>query len=348
MWRNRPVVIGAIAVAAVAVLAGAWLVVLRGSGGGPRAAPTGPAASTTGSLTTAAPTAVQPPAEAGISPFTGLPAAPAPVLAVKIDNVRPARPQVGLGAADLVYVEPVEGGLSRLLAVFSSSVPGEVGPVRSARESDLELLRQFGTPALAYSGAAPALLPQLAGARLANVSPAQAPQAYRRDPGRRAPHNLLARPAQLLAAAPAASTAAAIGLRFGDAAAGGVPTAHDGASYPAASWTFDWSPASGRWLVGVDGAPMVAAEGGQLTAATVVLQSVAVRPSGISDVLGNVSPFAQTVGAGSALVLRDGARFAATWSRPSADAGTTFTLPGGQPCPFARGPVWVVLVPAAG
>ncbi|MET9934528.1 DUF3048 domain-containing protein, partial [Streptomyces sp. NPDC006324] len=67
-------------------------------------------------------------APAGRSPFTGLPAAPAPVLAVKIDNVAAARPHTGLGAADLVYVEQVEGGATRLLAVYSSRLPERVGP----------------------------------------------------------------------------------------------------------------------------------------------------------------------------------------------------------------------------
>jgi len=48
----------------------------------------------------------------------------------------------------------VEGGLSRFLAVYSSHVPPVVGPVPSAREDDLELLRQFGRPAFADGGTA--------------------------------------------------------------------------------------------------------------------------------------------------------------------------------------------------
>lgn len=97
------------------------------------------------------------PAGPAVSPFTGLPGRSGPVLAVKIDNVRAARPHTGLGAADIVYVEQVEAGLTRFLAVYSSRQPPRVGPVRSARESDVELLRQFGRPALAYSGVRSAL-----------------------------------------------------------------------------------------------------------------------------------------------------------------------------------------------
>jgi hypothetical protein len=90
---------------------------------------------------------------------------PGPVLAVKIDNIAAARPPTGLTSADIVYIPPLEGGLSRILAVSSSHFPPGVGPVRSAREDDLELLAQFGRPAFAYSGATPHLLPFVQRAR---------------------------------------------------------------------------------------------------------------------------------------------------------------------------------------
>ena len=104
------------------------------------------------------------------SPFTGERVRSLkPVLAVKIDNIVDARPQTGLQAADLVYVIPVEGGLTRFMAVFSSHVPAVVGPVRSAREDDLNVLRQFGRPAFAWSGAAPHLVPFIERARIADL-----------------------------------------------------------------------------------------------------------------------------------------------------------------------------------
>lgn len=72
---------------------------------------------------------------------------------VKIDDTPPAHPQAGLEDADVVYIEQVEGGLTRLAAVFSSNIPTVIGPVRSARISDIEILKQFGRVAFAYSGA---------------------------------------------------------------------------------------------------------------------------------------------------------------------------------------------------
>ena len=62
------------------------------------------------------------------SPFTGLPADPAPVMAVKIDNHKDARPHTALEDADIVFVEKVEGGLSRLLGALLEQVPRGAGP----------------------------------------------------------------------------------------------------------------------------------------------------------------------------------------------------------------------------
>src|SRR5690349_9446240 len=121
-----------------------------------------------------------------LSPFTGEPVPTlAPVLAVKIDNVAQARPATGLTDADIVYILPVEGGLSRILAVFSSHFPPVIGPVRSAREDDLQLLGQFGRPAFAYSGAQPQLLPVVERARIVDPYDGMA-RGYFRGTGRAA------------------------------------------------------------------------------------------------------------------------------------------------------------------
>ncbi|WP_344361601.1 DUF3048 domain-containing protein [Streptomyces gobitricini] len=279
----------------------------------------------------------------GVSPFTGRPAEPSPVLAVKIDNVRPARPHTGLGAADIVYVEQVEAGQTRLLAVYSSRLPATVGPVRSAREADLELLRQFGRPALAYSGEQSALRPLIDAAPLFPLTPGDAPRAYFRGEQRPAPHNLYVRPERALSAVPKADKAKDIGFRFGAAPPGGRQVNEHTVRYPAARFTFTWSDTGKRWLVTMDGTPARTTDGSRAAAATVVVQDVDVRPSKFRDRGGNVTPYTETVGSGTAVVLRDGRRHDARWSRPAADAVTTFTTPAGQPLTFAPGQVWVVL-----
>jgi hypothetical protein len=278
-----------------------------------------------------------------VSPFTGLPTdLNAPVLGVKIDNASVARPQRGLEQADVVYVEPVEGGLSRLLAVYQSQVPPVVGPVRSTRASDVELLANFGRPALAFSGAAPSVGALVAQAPLLDVSALTRPGDYRRDSRRQTPHNLYGA-ANLLRQGGAPPRD--IGFRFGPPPPGGRPLQQTAVSYPATTIGVQWEPSVTRWLIAMDGAPLLSASGPRPSATTVVLQRVAVRDTGIRDAAGSPSPFVATVGSGEAVVLRDGQAFAGNWSRPAPDAVTHYTLPDGSPLTFAPGPVWVVLIP---
>jgi hypothetical protein len=275
-----------------------------------------------------------------VSPFTGEPVkALGRVIVAKIDNIVDARPPTNLTSADIVYVLPVEGGLSRIFAVYSSRIPAVIGPVRSAREDDLELLRQFGRPGFAYSGAAPHLLPFIARARVVNLYDTAA---YFRDDNRVAPHNLYADGPVLRAEAAGASAARDIGFRFGPAPPGGRPAARVRVSYPAAGFTFAWSARARRWLVWMDGTPAADAAGGDLAAATVVLQDTVVRTSRFLE-YGRRPPYAESAGTGTAVVLRDGRAWPVRWSRPDPDRGTTYTLPSGARMTFAPGQVWVVL-----
>ncbi|MBC6447338.1 DUF3048 domain-containing protein [Actinokineospora sp. HBU206404] len=284
----------------------------------------------------------------GVPADDSAPRTPSPgaaVLAVKIDNVAEARPHTGLSAAEVVYVEPVEGGLTRLLALYQGTPPEVVGPVRSARRSDVDLLAQHGEPVFAYSGAAPELLPVLRGARLVEAPPEAAAPAYFRDSGRRAPHDLFVRPSSLpdTARAPAAQP-----LEFGPTSVTGTPTDVHRVEYVAAAYSFTWSAETGRWAVSLDGTPLTSTESGQVTAATVIEQRVTVtQDEAIEDATGARSPVVTSVGAGSATVLRDGQRHAATWSRPDPAAPTRFHTTEGAPLPLSDYPVWVLLVPGS-
>ncbi|MFG1701117.1 DUF3048 domain-containing protein [Nonomuraea sp. NPDC049309] len=278
-------------------------------------------------------------------PFTGKPYDTLkPVLAVKIENTAAGKPQLGLKSADIVYVEQVEAGLTRLMAIFSSKLPPKVGPVRSARISDLHLTPQFGKPAFAYSGAQTKMLPFIAEASLYDVGDTRAPGAYFRQPGRYAPYNLFAHTKKLLAAAPKASKAKDIGFTFGDPPAeGGVPRKSYTVKWPAARFTFTWSEAKQEWMIWQDGKKDMAAEGGQLSAPTIVVQYTKTERSQFHDLNQSYTPLVHTTGKGSAIVLRDGKAYKARWERESEDSGTTFTTESGEPMNFAPGQVWVAL-----
>jgi hypothetical protein len=334
VWDRRSIALTAVGAAvAVALAAGGIAFALRGGTAGklasaPKPVPTHTPARPTGPL---------------VSPFTGEPVHRLKrVLIVKIGNTFPERPATGLARADIVYLIPVEGGLSRIMAVFSSHYPHVIGPVRSARQDDLQLLRQFGRPAFAWSGAQPRLVPVVKHSRIVDLY-ANIARGYFRTVDRVAPYNLYADTRVLLNQARLASVARNIGFRFGPPPPGGHRRKTASVSYPAASFRFTWSPRDRRWLVWMDGSPAVSTGAGQLSAPTVVIQRVVVGLSRFLEQGPMMPPDAETVGSGTATVLRNGEAFQARWSRPAANGGTTFTTRSGKPMTFAKGPVWIVL-----
>ncbi|MCD2193383.1 DUF3048 domain-containing protein [Actinomycetospora endophytica] len=314
---------------AIAVVIAVVIVVILGvvvwSSSGDSPAPLPPAPS---------PVAAKP--AANLSPLTGGPDPGKAVLAVKVDNSPQGRPWTGVDAADVVYVEPVEGGVTRLLAVFASHLPPSVGPVRSFRESDIDVLAAYGRPALGFSGNAPELNQLVASSPVLPVSAEKVAGAYHRGRGE-APHNLYADPAALVKAAPGVAGPRDIGFRFGAAPAGGQPATD--VKETIGSTPVDLHAADGRYTVAFDGQPAVTAGG----PATVVVQRVPIRNSAVHDVVGAPSPTAVTVGRGAVDVLRDGKRWTGTWSRPDPNSPTSYTGADGKPLTFATGPVWVLL-----
>jgi Protein of unknown function (DUF3048) N-terminal domain/Protein of unknown function (DUF3048) C-terminal domain len=274
-------------------------------------------------------------------------AADGPVMAVKVDNTARAHPQVGVDSADVVYVEEVEGGLTRLAAVYSSSYPSAVGPIRSARISDIELLRQYGSVGLVYSGSQRAMVKPLRASSLRLVSLDAGSRGFRRAADRPAPYNVIGNlPALRKRAGDGVSTPTSVGYRFGSAPAGGRSASAVDVRWPAARLRATWSAGERRWLLAMDGKASRKPDGRQLGATTVVVQRVEVVPSRFRDVNRNRTPDSRTVGSGSALVLRDGRVYDARWTRRTAADPTTYTIDR-RPAVFAAGQVWVALVGAS-
>lgn len=76
-------------------------------------------------------------------------------LAVMVNNAIPARPQVGLTEADLIYEIIAEGGITRFLAFYYSNLPEKVGPIRSTREYYLQIVKETGDAMLMHIGFSP-------------------------------------------------------------------------------------------------------------------------------------------------------------------------------------------------
>lgn len=336
--RNSFIIIAlVIAVPAIATLASC-----SGS-----ASPTATESSSASPATTPSPVINPSPAPLPASSLTGLPeASPAPVLVVKLDNTRNAQPHAGLTYADIVYIEEVEYGITRLAAVFSSTIPKRIGPVRSARITDIDLLAQYGSPAFAYSGAQHKLLPKLAAASFIDISPNSGASSYSRDFDRPAPYNYFLDGGIGLKRATDATVDHDLGFTFSqEPPIGGLPARKLRVEWSYASAGFTYDEVSGLYRVQLNGKRARAEEHdrGQ-NAATVVVQYVTQTPSEYFDRGGGNTPRAETVGRGRAVILRDGRAWDVNWERPEADSGTTFTRADGSPMPFKPGQQWIILL----
>lgn len=246
------------------------------------------------------------------APSAGVPARPA--LAVKVDNSPQARPQYGLRSADVVYEQPVEGGLTRLIAIYQCEDASRVQPIRSGRIIDPQIIEQYGRrPLLAYSGGIDASVAAIRSSSLIDVGSERAPQGtYKRDSGRPAPHNLYASTAALYAAGRAQGAPAEAPppvFEYGPLPSGSprASRVHIAFSASPVSWTWESSPAV--WDRSYSsGGPAAAAEGGSLSAANVVVMSVVLYPSQyVEDPTGARQNLLTLTGSGPVQVLRNGA-----------------------------------------
>ncbi|HEX4822063.1 MAG TPA: DUF3048 domain-containing protein [Acidimicrobiales bacterium] len=287
-----------------------------------------------------------------IFPLTGLPVdrpdAGRPSLAIKIDNLDEARPQSGLNFADIVYDTLVEGGQTRLFAVFQSHDADVVGPIRSARPVDADLLRALNGGLFAYSGAAPGeIAPSIDHSTATLLSNDDGVTAFYRAKGHRAPHNVYASTAKLYAAGAEAgnqSPAPPALFHFGAAAPGGQPTAS--ANVPmgnnaTAAWA--WNPQLGQYERTQDGTDDTLEDGTRVTADNVLVMSVGVTGTGVFDVNGVEDPLPVVIGSGPCWLLRDGQLVQGTWSRDSVTAATVFHDAAGHDLVFHTGRTWVEL-----
>ena len=307
--------------------------------------------------TTAHPTTPPPPPPV-YWPLTGLQSgqvAPHPALAVKIENSITARPQTGLNAADMVWEEVVEGGITRFVAVYHSTLPPEIGPVRSVRPMDPAIAAPL-RGLLAFSGGQGPFVAAVGKAGLQVVSNDAGAAGFYRIKTRSAPHNVYADPSKFLAQADAAHRADpapqfefAVPGQQPVAVASGTPVAAlqlklSGVSHP--RWT--WSAPNGAWLRSEGSTPAVGADGKPLRATNVVVLRVAVDTStGFTDPIGNPVPETQLVGSGEALIATGGHTIAATWTKTAVAAPLVLTSSLGGNAPLAPGNTWVELVPIA-
>ena len=285
--------------------------------------------------------------------FTGLAGDNKQILVVKIDDTNAAHPQIGVESADVVYVEQVEGGLTRLAAIYTSKLPPLIGPIRSARISDIDLLAQFGRVGFAYSGAQSKMRPVIAAANLENLSAERNPPSiYGKDPNRPGPVDMTLKPDLLLERANAnpkirIETATASVFPFGDAPKGETNTAIAKIKWPSAKYELRWDSTNEKWLIYFNEKPNMAANGEQLYADTAIIQIVSITPSIYGDKFGEITPFSKTTGSGKAVMLRDGLSYQISWQRNLETDLTTWKSEDGGVANFKPGRTWIFLTDKA-
>lgn len=290
--------------------------------------------------------------EAGaLWPLTGLPVEDSletlrPALIVKIDDSEEARPQVGINAADIVYEERVEG-ITRFAAVFHSSSSAPVGPVRSARSSDIDIVSAYNNPIFAWGGANNGVAAQIEGAEVVsrNVDSAAVEDKFR-DDERPAPHNLFMTSTDDYWADPGDARSAPPQLQYREEGAppnaDAAPTPGVNISYQGGGTSVDYVYDAARqgWVRFQNGTPHVDADGVAVAPANVAILYTEYAASPADP----RSPDAQTVGEGEATIfLGDGTVVQGRWSRADPTSPYTITDAAGAPVLFTPGRTWIAL-----
>jgi Protein of unknown function (DUF3048) N-terminal domain/Protein of unknown function (DUF3048) C-terminal domain len=298
-----------------------------------------------------------PPLAANVDPLTGVrsPTGPAarPALIVKIDNAPKGRPQAGINAADVVVEEGVEGGVTRFAALFHSRDAASVGPVRSARSTDISIATPLRRPLFAYSGTNAAFAELVRKAPLVDVGVGRLPTAYHREPGRPQTYNLFTSTEPLFRAAPGDMPAPPPLFGYRPEGEGMSTAGSERAGRVQAEWrgrvitrvVYEWDQQGKGWSRTQNGTPHVDAAGIRVAPENVVFQLVSYHNTGLVDTSGAEVPEAELTGEGEAWVLSDGRLVKGRWSRASHDLMTTYTDGSGAPVRLTPGRTWVELVP---
>lgn len=281
------------------------------------------------------------PVPADRSPLTGLPVeGDAPrdsVVVVKVDNTEASSPQIGLGAADLVAEELVEGGSTRLAVFYHSTLADEVGPVRSFRATDIGIVKPADAVLVGSGGAGPTVR-RIREAEVRTVT--QDVTGYYRDGNRVSPYNLFVRLPEL---AGELESGGAPDHYFSWAEDGDFPSGRSASGMAvrfSGGHTTSWRYRGGSY-VNLDGN---APENDQFEPSTVLVLRVKVGDAGYMDPAGNPVPESSLNGKGRALIFHGGELVRAGWSKDGFGAQLELEHKG-EDLAMPPGRVWMELVP---
>ncbi len=290
----------------------------------------------------------------GVCPLTGAPAPGGrppdrPAVAVKIGNNPAARPQSGISRADIVFEVPIEGAITRFIAVFQCRGASRVGPVRSTRWVDVQLLEQLGHPIFGFAGGINPDRALVASSPLFDADFFRHYDLYHRNPSQLAPNNLYVATSSLWRLDSSKTPPPALFHYSVNAPTGSAVSTVASAALTYSSIlevTWQWDPSLNRWLRFYGSTPAYGASGTQMSAANVVIERVTTTPGPyVEDAEGDHGIHSITVGQGSATVLRNGQAITGYWERSSIHQVIRLVTASGHTIDLAPGNTWVELVP---
>ena len=266
-----------------------------------------------------------------------------PVLVAKMDNTFSSQPQIGLSHADMVVEELVEGGLTRLAAFYYSEIPSNVGPIRSMRASDIDVVSPAHA-SVVTSGAAARTIARIKGAHIPFYG--EGSKGMYRSTDRSAPYNLFVHLNEVAATAKTKAQTPPNYLQWGDEKdmPKGVKATSINAVF-SGGHTTEWKYTNGSYHNLNSNAPA----GDQFPATNVLVLRVREGDAGYLDPAGNHVPETLLTGKGNALLFHDGRMAAGFWHKgKAAKSPITLTTKKGQKLTVPAGHTWIELVPVDG
>ncbi len=273
-------------------------------------------------------------------------------VAVKIANDPGARPQWGISEAEVVYEHVTEGGVTRFTSLFVISDAPRVGPIRSARLIDVELIREYEA-LFAHVGGSPPVREHLLvlGPLDRDEFFYGAGGPYYRTTDRFAPHNTFIdlpalREAGVAAGLPGEVELAPTLFYTEQPEAGEVETITIPIP-PASSDTYrsiyEFEPKTRLYKKSQNNAPHIdGATGAQIRVGNVVVQYTNIVATEYEeDFLGNLSLAIDTLGEGDTYIFRDGLALKGRWVRENLADRTRYFDEAGEPIPLRPGHTWM-------
>ena len=287
-------------------------------------------------------------------PLSGTPAPGGQVLqrsaiAVKVDNYPAGRPQSGLTHADIVFEEPVEGGITRFVAVFQCQEASLVGPIRSARAVDAGMLDELSDPIFVHVGGIQPVLQLINAANATNVDLRFDPPTPTHLSGRYAPYDTYVSTQSVWSHYNRGASAPSPIFTYSSAAPAGTPvgTVHIPFS-PTNDNTWTWDAHSGQWMLSIGGRQATVLDGNPIGVANVVVMTVNVTYGPwVEDSHGGLEVQFNPLAGGALQVLRNGVAISGQWERSSLSTPTRLLAADGSQISLAPGETWVEIVPSA-